>query len=118
VLGGLVELAHACGHDLRVERARIPLAPEVRAACGVLGVDPYTTLAEGALLCCARPDRAADVRAALAAEGIAAADVGEVMKGTGRVWLAEADGAITTLDEAPPDPYWDAYGRAVREGWR
>ena len=118
VLGGMVELARACGHDLRVERAKVPLAPEVRAACEVLGVDPYTSLAEGALLACVRPQHAAAVLAALAEDGIVAADVGEVMKGTGRVWIAEPDGGVTTLDEPAPDPYWAAYARAVREGWQ
>ena len=49
-------------------------------------------LAEGALLVTARPGHAAAVRASLADEGIPAADVGEVMKGSGRVWIAEADG--------------------------
>ena len=118
VLGGMVELARACGHDLRVERVRIPLAPEVREACAVLGVDPYTSLAEGALLACARPEHAAAVLAALADEGIVAADVGEVMKGTGRLWIAEAQGGVTTLDEPAPDPYWAAYARALHEGWQ
>ena len=117
VLGGMVELARACGHDLRVERSRIPLAPEVREACAVLEVDPYTTLAEGALLACAKPQHAAAVLAALAEEGIVAADVGEVLKGSGRLWIAEADGSVTTLDEPAPDPYWAAYARALREGW-
>lgn len=117
VLGGLIELAKACGHDLRVERARIPLAPEVRVACEVLGVDPYTTLAEGALLATAGPSRAGAVLAAFADEGIVAADIGEVMKGSGRVWLAESDGNVLTFDEPVPDPYWEAYGRARREGW-
>jgi hydrogenase maturation factor len=57
------------------------------------------------------------VLAALAGEGIVAADVGEVLKGSGRVWIAEADGSVTTLDEPAPDPYWAAYARALREGW-
>lgn len=118
VIGGLVELAKACGHDLRIERTRIPLAPEVRVACEVLGVDPYVSLAEGALLVTAKAARAGAVLAALEDDGIPAADIGEVMKGAGRVWLAEPDGNVLTFDEPAPDPYWDAYGRAVREGWK
>jgi hydrogenase expression/formation protein HypE len=118
VLGGLVELAKACGHDLRVERARIPLQPEIAVACDVLGVDPYTSLAEGALLVCCKPAKVEAVLAALAEEKIAAADVGEVMKGSGRLYLAEPDGSVTKLDEPAPDPYWPAYARAVREGWQ
>lgn len=118
VTGGLVELARACGHDLRIERARIPLAPEVRVACEVLGVDPYTTLAEGALLVTTKPEYADAVIAALRDDGIGAARIGEVVSGRGRVWLDEPDGTVATLDEPAPDPYWAAYGRAVREGWK
>jgi hydrogenase maturation factor len=118
VLGGLVELAKACGHDLRIERSRIPLAPEVRVACEVLGVDPYTTVGEGALLLTAKPGHSDAVLAALREDGIMAAVIGEVMRGSGRVWLAEPDGNVLTFDEPVPDPYWEAYARAVREGWK
>ncbi len=117
VLGGLLELARACGHDLAVERARIPLASEARAACAVFGTDPYWTLSEGALIATARPERAAALLAALADAGIAAAEVGEVVPGGGALRLAERDGAVTVLVEPQPDPYWPAYGRAVVEGW-
>src|SRR5499427_2150663 len=41
VLGGLVELAKACGHDVRIHRAQLPLSAPVAAACTMLGVDPY-----------------------------------------------------------------------------
>ena len=58
------------------------------------------------------------MRSALAECGIAAAEVGEVVRGSGKLWLTEPDGAVRTIAEAEPDPYWDAYGRAVAEGWR
>jgi hydrogenase expression/formation protein HypE len=117
VLGGLLELARACGHDLAVERARIPLPPEARAACEVLGTDPYWTLSEGALIATARAERAGAVLAALADAGIAAAEIGEVVPGGGVLRLAGPDGATSVLAEPRPDPYWPAYARAVAEGW-
>jgi hydrogenase maturation factor len=117
VLGGLLELARACGHDIRIERTRLPLAPEVDAACAMLGVDPYWTLSEGTLLITATPERAVLVLHELEEEGIAAAQVGEVLAGHGRLWVGEPDGGVTTYDTPVPDPYWPAYERAVREGW-
>lgn len=117
VLGGLLELARACGHDLAVERARIPLAAEARAACEVFGTDPYWTLSEGALIATARPERASAVLAALVGAGIPAAEVGEVVTGDGALRLSEPDGATTVLTEPRPDPYWPAYARALAEGW-
>jgi hydrogenase maturation factor len=57
------------------------------------------------------------VLAALADEGIAAADIGEALKGNGVVWLTATDGTVAKLTEPVPDGYWAAYDRAVREGW-
>jgi hydrogenase maturation factor len=114
VLGGLIELARACGHDLRVDRARIPLAAEARAACEALGgIDPYWTLSEGTLIIAARPAQRDAVLAALAEDGIVAAEVGEVMSGKGTLWLTLPDGNIVKLNQPEPDPYWPAYAACV-----
>lgn len=117
VLGGLIELARGSGHDLRVERARIPLAPEAAAACETFGIDPWWALSEGTLIATVAPHRAGDVLALLAEEGIAAAEVGEVLAGGGTLFLTLPDGSVRKLSEPEPDPYWPAYQRAVREGW-
>jgi len=117
VLGGLVELARATGLDLRVEQARIPVAPEARAACDAFGIDPYWALSEGTLIATVRPDRAIEALAALQEVDIPAAVVGEAVRGSGKLWLTAPDGRIRTLAEPEPDPYWPAYARAVAEGW-
>jgi len=117
VLGGLVELARACGHDLRVEQSKIPLSEEARAACEVFEIDPYWTLSEGTLLATVRPDRLVESLGALGEMGIAAAVVGEVIRGHGKVWLTAPDGRVRAIAEPEPDPYWPAYRRAVSEGW-
>lgn len=117
VLGGLLELAAAVRCDLRVERGRIPVGIEARAACAAFGIDPYWTLSQGSLIVVVRPDRADEALAALGGVGIPAATIGEVVRGDGRVWLTEPDGSVTSLREPLPDPYWPAYARAVREAW-
>jgi len=117
VLGGLIELAKATGHDLRIERSRIPVSPEARGACEVFGIDPYWTLSEGTLIATVRPEHAIEALAALLDLGIAAAIAGEVVRGSGKVWLTTHDRGVLTLDQPEPDPYWPAYARAVREGW-
>jgi hydrogenase expression/formation protein HypE len=118
VLGGLLELARACGHDLSVERARIPLSPEARGACAALGgIDPYWTLAEGALIVTVRPGAVIGSLTALTDAGIAAAEIGAVVPGSGRLLLREPSGEVRTITDPEPDPYWPAYERAVREGW-
>jgi len=118
VLGGLIELAHASGHDLRIERAKIPISEEARAACAAWGgIDPYWALSEGTLIATVRPAYRDAALAALADAKIAAAEVGEVMPGHGTLWLTDPDGKVAKLVEPEPDPYWPAYDRAVREKW-
>jgi len=101
-----------------VERARIPLPPEAVGACEALGgIDPYWTLAEGALIATVPPGNVIEALTALTDAGIAAAEVGAVVAGSGRLLLREPDGEVRTLIEPEPDPYWPAYERAVRERW-
>jgi hydrogenase maturation factor len=117
VLGGLIELARASNRDLRVERGKIPLAAEARAACDAFGIDPHWALSEGTLIATVRPQRVAEALDSLAGVGIVAAAVGEVVGAGGKLWLTNADGSVEKLSEPEPDPYWPAYARAVREGW-
>jgi len=81
-------------------------------------VDPYWTLSEGTLIACASAAQAPLVVRELEAAGIAAAIVGEVLAGKGKLWVAEPEGGVSTFDAPQPDPWWSAYDRAVREGWR
>ncbi|MDD4914734.1 MAG: hydrogenase expression/formation protein HypE [Methylococcales bacterium] len=58
--GGLAaalnELALASGVGMLIDERRIPVKPEVRAACEILGLDPLYIANEGKLLCiCASP---------------------------------------------------------------
>lgn len=50
VLNGLYEMATAAGIGLRVDEARIPIAPETAVIVETLGVDPLKLLSSGALL--------------------------------------------------------------------
>jgi hydrogenase maturation factor len=114
VLGGLVEIAAASGVGLRVELDAIPVRPEVRAVCDHVGIDPLVSISEGTLLATVRPGHADGFLAALAAEGIEAADVGQVTEpGAGRV-LITADGE-RPLEHPGADPFWAAFGRWTAE---
>jgi hydrogenase maturation factor len=117
VVGGLFEVACSIGRDLRIERARLPLDDDVRAMCAALDIDPYVAPAEGALIALVRPDRAQAALEEFEQAGIAAADVGEVVGGEGRLWVTESDGSVMHLDKSPPDPWWPLWQRGTSEGW-
>jgi hydrogenase maturation factor len=109
VLGGMLEVAVASGTGLRVERAAIPMRPEVRAVCDHVGIDPYVSISEGTLIATVVPERAPGFVDALATEGIEAAVVGSIREpGEGRVLVTE-EGEVP-LTHPGLDPFWAAFG--------
>ena len=117
ILGGLYELAQASGRSLRVERERIHVPDESRKVCAAFGIDPLTTLSEGALLITCRPERSSDVLDRLAAKGLDAFKVGVVgSRGPG----LRLSGDASPRRYVPPklDAYWEVYSRGTTEGWK
>jgi len=114
VLGGLAELGEAAGVGLRIDRRAIPVRPEVRAVCDHVGIDPYASISEGTLLATVVPERADDFVAALAAQGIEAAVVGEVRPPEDGCVLVADDGD-RPLVHPGLDPFWAAFGAWANE---
>jgi len=114
VLGGLTEVASASGVGMRVEQARIPLRPEVRTVCAHVGMDPYTSISEGTLICTVVPDRADAFVSALGDAGIDAAVVGQVTEAKHGAVLV-TDRGDEPLEHPGLDPFWGAFGRWAEE---
>ncbi len=93
ILTGLVELATASGHGLRVFIDRIPVYAETRAVCDALRLDPLGLIASGALLIGTRPQNADAIIGALAGRGIPAVKVAEVRQG--------AEGLVAVSGDEP-----------------
>ncbi|WP_435098605.1 AIR synthase family protein [Halarchaeum sp. P4] len=113
----LHELAHAADVELAAERERFPIAPGVEAVCAAFDVNPWVSSSEGTVLMTVRPEGVEDVLDALAAEGIRAAEVGEVREGSG----VTMDGR--DLSKPTSDPLWNAYEHGkeaygVQTGWK
>jgi hydrogenase expression/formation protein HypE len=79
--GVLNELAAASRVGVKVDEGAVPLRPEVRGACEMLGLDPLYVANEGKLVAVVPPQEAEQALAALRGHplGRAAAVVGEVV---------------------------------------
>jgi hydrogenase expression/formation protein HypE len=118
--GGLAsalwELAEASGHDLWFEPDRVPVPPLARRVCEAFGLDPLAAIASGALLFTAPAADAGAIGSALAAEGIAWAEIGRVEtrqpgQASPAVWRPGPAG------RAPlPRPARDEVARVFEEG--
>lgn len=91
----LNELAAASGVGVRIDEASVPVRPEVRAACEMLGLDPLYVANEGKLIGVVPAEHARSVIDAMRAHplGRDAAVIGEVMaEHPGMVTLRSAIG--------------------------
>ncbi len=88
--GGLAsalwELAEASGCSLIVDLASVPVPSLSARICAALGLDPFASIASGALLLTADPGDASPIRNALEREGILCAEIGRVKPGPPAVW--------------------------------
>lgn len=81
LLAALWELAEASGCTLIIDRDSIPVYPLAALICSALDLDPYASIASGALLLTVPEDEAAAVKTALEAAGIACTEIGRVKAG-------------------------------------
>ncbi|MBI3859284.1 MAG: hypothetical protein HY296_03460 [Thaumarchaeota archaeon] len=115
VLGGLAEMASASRCAFSVDPALIPVSDDAREVCRAFGIDPLTTLSEGALLLTCSEKHTRRVVEGMKRSGREARRIGEVKKGEGLV-MAKTGRKLGTLPR--DDPYWGAYVEGVREGFR
>ncbi|MDR1796230.1 MAG: hydrogenase expression/formation protein HypE [Clostridiales Family XIII bacterium] len=119
--GGLAtvlnELARASGVSVEIDDARVPVSAQVRAFCGIMGLDPLYMGNEGKLVCAVAEADAERALAALrlTALGQDAAIIGEVYTagGTGAPAAAGA-GAAEASQPRPPVVRRTAIGGRAR----
>ena len=109
--GALWELAEASGRSLWCETARVPVPSLARRVCAAFGLDPLASIASGALLMSVAPESAADICAALGAEGVPCVEIGGVEDGPPTVWAVQGT-ARTRL----PRPARDEIARLFEAG--
>lgn len=96
----LKEMAMASRHDFVVDEAKIPVGPATRAACDLLGLDPFYLANEGKAVIVAAAAEAQRLVEKIRRfpEGRAAAVIGAVAPGTGEVRLRTTAGGTRLLD--------------------
>ena len=108
VLGAVYEMSVASGLGFVLDEAAVPVAPETRAICDALSVDPLRLIGSGSLLIAAAEDSVGEVCDALRAV-CSVTKVGE-FRPRGRT-LARREGAREAVKEAPEDELWRVLAR-------
>jgi hydrogenase expression/formation protein HypE len=103
----LNELAGSAETGVVVDEDAVPVRPEVRGACEILGIDPMYVANEGKLIAVVRPDVAERVLDAIRAHplGVDAALIGEVTEEPrGMVLVRTGFGGTRIMDMLIGDP--------------
>ncbi len=102
----LVELMLASGHSTEIRERDIPVEPQVRGACELLGLDPLYVANEGRMIAIVPEDAAANALEILASfpETADARAIGTIKEGvSGQVVLASTVGTRRIVDMLPGD---------------
>jgi len=108
--GGLAtvahEIAHASGHAVVLEQARVPVRDAVQSVCEMLGYDPYYLACEGRVVAIAAADTAEQILAAWQElpGGREAAIIGRIEAGRPHLVLETELGGRRILEELEDDP--------------
>ena len=117
LLGALYELSEASQVGLEIELSKVIVPVEAKRVCDLFDISPYSTLSEGTLIATVKTEQFQEVQHALAAKGIRNAIIGRVTHRRKGRWV-KTEGERQPLEKPSSDPYWKAYWRAVREGWK
>ena len=114
ILGALAEMSAASGKAFVVNPDAIPVPAEVDGVCSAFGIEPLTSLSEGALLMTCSNRAVEGLLRAMSRAQVPTREIGSVKEGRG-LWLAGGGGRPRL---APPmrDGYWEAYSRSVAGG--
>lgn len=97
----LKEIAQQSGVTIQLEEEQVPVAPQVRAVCDILGLDPFYVANEGKLLAVVAPEAAEPLLEAMQQHplGAQAAIIGTVEEGEpGRVRMRTAIGGMRIVE--------------------
>jgi len=100
VAAALHEMAIASGVGIEVRAEAIPVRPETRRLCEIVGIDPLGAIASGGLLAAVVPADADKIIKALAGDGIEAAVIGEVLDPSRGIKIVDRDGPSDLPDYA------------------
>lgn len=117
VIGALIELAMASNCGLEVNGANLPLGEAQAAVCQLFSLNPFRCVGAGSMIIACESGSSSAVVNRLESAGISAVQVGRLThRSAGFMWIYDDD--TCELEYQERDPYWEAFGNAIKNGWK
>lgn len=117
VLGAIYELCIASGNGALIYDNKLPVAEVQAEVCKIFDLDPRYCIGAGSMIITCKKEASGDIIARLAHSNIPCAEVGELCEKQNGIKLFE-NNETTDLTYSETDPYWAAFFRALKEGWK
>ncbi|MEO5599359.1 MAG: AIR synthase family protein [Cyclobacteriaceae bacterium] len=117
VLGAIYEMACASDNGVVVFNDQLPIGKIQNDVCSLFSIDPRYCVGAGSMIITCKKDKASFVIERLNTENISCCAVGEIKEKEYGIKLIEND-KQTDLIYLEEDPYWAAFFKAYREGWK
>lgn len=117
VLGAIYEMATASGNGAIVYDNQLPVDHTQAAICNIFNLDPRYCIGAGALIIACKKEYAGNIIKRLSLQNIPCTEVGYLTERSSGILLHE-NGSSKPMVYHSEDPYWQAFFKAVKQGWQ
>jgi hydrogenase maturation factor len=117
VLGAIYELAIASGNGATIYNDKLPVGEVQAKVCDIFNLDPRYCIGAGSMIITCEKEKSNELISRLHKSNIACVEVGELCEKQNGIRLVENDEA-SELKYYEEDPYWSAFFKALKGGWK
>jgi hydrogenase expression/formation protein HypE len=117
VLGAIYELALASGNGALIDEEKLPVEEAVGEICNLFSLDPRYCIGAGSMIITCKSGTELKVIERLKKQNINCTAVGQILKKEAGINILEK-GLKKKVEYKEEDPYWAAFFKALKEGWK
>ncbi len=117
VLGAIYEMAVASNNGALVNNEKLPIGHLQKEVCEIFSLDPRFCIGAGSMIIACRAGSENEIIESLKAENIPCSWVGKFTD-PGKGINLECDKQVSRMKYHQTDPYWEAYFKALKSGWK
>lgn len=117
VLGAIYEMAIASDNGAIIYNDKLPIGETQSRVCEVFSLDPRYCIGAGSMVMTCKKDAASKIITKLEKNNIPCTEVGEITEKSKGIKLNEK-GRESDLIYYEKDPYWEAFFKALKSGWK
>jgi len=117
VLGAIYEMAIASNNGAIIYDDKLPIGETQSRVCEVFSLDPRYCIGAGSMVITCKKDAVPKIISELEKINISCAGVGEITEKSKGIKLNK-EGRESDLIYYEKDPYWEAFFKALKSGWK